>query len=416
MWRTPSSSALCPRAFAPRLVAWARIRGPRHCRGASSRSAEMRVPQAFHRLWYVMACLSVIASSAQGQQALRFPVLHMHTTSVCYGYLYVAIDSIRYEAVRPQSDQGHSFDVGRDQLQSVGRWVLFGRPQDVAELRVGGATYRFKLLTDTTQVRTRAQGGPSTTAPNLLLAALRNPARIIAEAESIARSRLDTTRAAAPAGEPRVAVGRNTPPVAPAGMLDGVYNALTIGTGAHVIRRFLIFYPDGRVMNGMPEQGLEGFNVGAFFAKSGNEVDKGRYHVEGQQILIGWQYWPDHQDTVSYQTVGDLGSPDVYIPLCRCDGERFSGLYMWDTRSGIEFFPNGSFVDHGVIDQLDTELGHFTNPRVRRGSYRVQNFTLYLDFQDGQHLQTSFGAPAFQAGNHAYNWISIYGYQILHRQ
>lgn len=340
----------------------------------------------------------------------------MHTTSVCYGYLFVAVDSLRYQVVRPQSDQGHSFNVGRDQLQSVGRWVLFGRPQDVAEIRVGGAIYRFKLLTDTSQVATPRQGGPSAMSPNLLLAALRKPAAIIAEAESIAGARLDTARAAAPAGQPDVAAGRNTAPVVPAGMLDGAYNALTIGTGGHVTRRFLIFYPDGRVMNGMPEQGLEGFNVGGFFAKSGNEVDKGRYKVNGQQIFIVWQYWRDHQDTVSYQNDGDLGSPNVYIPLCRCDGERFSGLYMWDTRSGIEFFPNGSLVDHGVIDQLDTELGHFNNPRVRRGNYHVQNFTLYLDFQDGQHLKTSFGAPAFQAGNHVYNWISIYGYQILHRQ
>lgn len=79
----------------------------------------------------------------------------MQTTWLCYGYLFVAVDSVGYQVVRPQSDQGHSFNVGRDQLQSVGRSVLLGRSQDVTEIRVGGATYRFKLLTDTNQVRTR---------------------------------------------------------------------------------------------------------------------------------------------------------------------------------------------------------------------------------------------------------------------
>lgn len=348
----------------------------------------------------------LIAARVESQQALRFPVAHMHTASVCYGYLYVTAEGIRYQAVRPQSDQHHSFTATRHDVQSVKRWVLFGRPQEAVELRIGGATYRFKVLADTTGVETNVPGGVPTTSVDGLLAAIQNPAAALA------------AQGAGNGAPPPEAVSPSRQPsrtLAP-GMLDGPYDALVIGTGGRVGHRFLVFYPDGRVMNGMPVEGLEGFNFAAFAGDSTNQNDLGRYRVDGEQISIEWANWPGHRDVVQRRDGVDVGAPDVYVPLCRCDGERFSGLYMWDTQSGLEFSPDGGFVDHGVIDQLDVDLGFFNAPRVRRGTYRIRGFTLYLDFQDGQHLKTSFGAPAFQEGSHAFNWISIYGYQILHRE
>jgi hypothetical protein len=360
-----------------------------------------------------------IAARAGSQVALRFPVAHMHTLNVCYGYLYVTAEGIRYEAVRP--NQRHSFTASRQEVQSAGRWVLLGTPQDVAELRIGRATYRFKVLADTTGVTTSVPGGAPITSPDGLLAAIRDPAAAIALAQGNRASPPDTSgsagkmAAAAPAPPaPAVSAGPPRPPLP--GMLDGAYDALVIGTGGHVDHRFLIFYPDGRVMNGMPEEGLEGFSFAAFAADPKNQNELGRYRVDGEQINIVWEDWPGHRDVVQHREGVDVGYPDVYIPLCRCDGERFSGLYKWDYQSGIEFSLDGGFVDHGVIDQLDVDLGFFNQPRVRRGTYRIHDYSLYLDFQDGQHLKTSFGAPAFQESRHVFNWISIYGYQILHRE
>src|SRR5207245_6434187 len=36
---------------------------------------------------------------------IRFPVVHWHVTSLCYGYLYLSGDMIQYEVVYPAKDR-----------------------------------------------------------------------------------------------------------------------------------------------------------------------------------------------------------------------------------------------------------------------------------------------------------------------
>jgi hypothetical protein len=383
----------------------------------------------------VLAFLTV-PPSAIAQSQLRFPVIHMHTISVCYGYLSVTADSVRFEVVRPTSDRGHSFAASARDLQSVQRWTLFGQPQEVAELRLGRSTYRFKVLVDTASVATAQSGAATITTVDALLAALRDPAAALASrngppAPSKGGEAARPISILPPPPSPAdTAIARPVPmrPVpaptqtdslrAPAsGALDGVYAALVIGTFSnHVEHRFLVFYPDGWVLNSMPEGGLEGFNFAAFAADTSNRGLIARYRVDGEQVNMVWQDWAGRRDVVRHQEGTDVGAPNVYVPMCRCDGERFSGTYLWDYQSGIEFTLDGTFVDRGVIDQLDTDLGQYNQPRVRRGTYRIHNYSLYMDFEDGQHRKTSFAAPAFQQSVHHYNWIAIYRWQILHRR
>ena len=82
---------------------------------------------------------------------LRFAVAHGHTMGFCVGYLYISRDKVRYQAVSPASDRGHSFEVSRSEVAGMGHWKLsfgfgFG-PKNWAALKLrSGTQYSFMLV------------------------------------------------------------------------------------------------------------------------------------------------------------------------------------------------------------------------------------------------------------------------------
>jgi hypothetical protein len=48
---------------------------------------------------------------------IRFPVMHYHSGSACYGYLYFSGDWIRYQVIHPSKDKEHSFQKPRSALR-----------------------------------------------------------------------------------------------------------------------------------------------------------------------------------------------------------------------------------------------------------------------------------------------------------
>jgi len=70
----------------------------------------------------------------------------------------------------------------------------------------------------------------------------------------------------------------------------------------------------------------------------------------------------------------------------------------------VQFLPDGKFVDYGALDFTQTLMG---NRGIGRGAYRIQNFTLYLSYDDGRQLRKSFAAPAVEEGHPAFRWIVI---------
>jgi len=202
-------------------------------------------------------------------------------------------------------------------------------------------------------------------------------------------------------------------------MLDGVYIGLEFSKfyAGSINHRLLIFYPDGWVQDGMPGAGLDGFSFVSYRSNPTNQGSVGRYRVEGMQISMIWQEWPTDREFIRLDVnAADFREPSVYIAACRCTGTRFAGVYEWDEKSTLEFSLEGTFVDRRVIDQLDTDLGFFNTPRVRHGTYLIQNNSLILTYSDGQRLKTSFAASALGEQRQTVDWISIFSYQILYRR
>jgi hypothetical protein len=199
------------------------------------------------------------------------------------------------------------------------------------------------------------------------------------------------------------------------GMIDGVYVGLRhpVETGTDYGRveyDFLLFSPDGKVMNTLPQEGLDGVNLAAFF-QSQPWAHFGAYSRNGDRIEIQWYRPIAERWSVTHNDQGADPRFDQYIPVCRCNGARLSGTYVYG-KQGLQFSADGKFLDYGAIDSLLSGVGY---PRPGRGSYRIQNFTLYLSYDDGRQLRRSFAAPAVEEGHGAFHWIIISG-RLLYEQ
>lgn len=125
---------------------------------------------------------------------------------------------------------------------------------------------------------------------------------------------------------------QNVPP----GMLAGVYIA-TSNDGRPSNTQYL-FYPDGSVMNGVPQKGMLAFDLNHYRPQDNSDKNwVGRYKVEGDTIKIVWQnQWGDdpanpseiERNETAAHPVYRVG-PSVFIPMCHCTGKRLSGTYRW---------------------------------------------------------------------------------------
>ena len=192
----------------------------------------------------------------------------------------------------------------------------------------------------------------------------------------------------------------------PPGALDGAYVGLR---GAVYETRlehdFLVFYPDGTVTRHFPEEGLDGFDVTAWRRSEQDNSLVGRYRARGDQIDIIWDDSPDDRWSIRRdEHAADIHGVHVYIPLCRCNGVRLAGTYVWGSNT-LQFFPDGTFADNGVVEALlSINVEH---PRFGRGTYTLQNNSVTLTYSDGRRIKRSFAAPAVQERSQHFDWIVI---------
>lgn len=215
----------------------------------------------------------------------------------------------------------------------------------------------------------------------------------------------DSRESVGPPSTPSEQVRSGQTTLAP-GMRDGVYVGFQRAAySLHMEHRFLHLFPDGWVMLGIPEQGLDGFDFQSYRIQEQNKPFVGHYKVYGNRLDIIWLDSSDHRESHDL----DDSSPDIhgpyYIPGCSvCNGTRFAGVYEWG--GTLQFLPDGTFVDRGCIDQVLTiDLNH---PRLGAGTYTVGNYSLTLNYQDGRYLRRSL-----VIGKNA-EWIAI-SEIVLHR-
>lgn len=187
------------------------------------------------------------------------------------------------------------------------------------------------------------------------------------------------------------------------GMRNGVYVGFyRYRYSSRANYRFLVLFPDGWIMLGVPEQGLDGFNFQNYLNQPGRDrALTGHYRVYGTRLDIIWQDSPDHRESVNLdEGSGDIHGLNLYTPACgKCGEGGFAGTYRWGEAT-LQLLPNGSFIDRGgFIDQLLTlDLNH---PRSGTGTYTIGDYSVTLNYSDGRHITKSF-----LRGKNA-EWIAI---------
>jgi hypothetical protein len=362
---------------------------------------------------------AAVADTAQGTEA-RYPVAHVHFGGVCKGYLYIGPNSVRYAVVRPDKDKNHSFQISRLELAGVEPWILLGKPQNITEFRTSRAIYHFWLLPNDADVNSGGLFNGNAAAPAAtLIAAIQNPA------PPAPRSAPETAGATAASAVSDATFNHDTTRPLPSGALDGIYVGIDIPFQR--IRR-LNFSPDGWVVKDIPQESMIGFDFTAYRNdRNTNRSWVGRYQVDGDKINIEWQdfrgpgYPPSREvverNEVSAHPTSAVGS-DTFIPMCRCTGKRFSGTYIWGrTAAGqyLQFFPDGTFIDHSVTDQLIVPSRFYDHPRIQQGTYSIQSQTMIFTFADGHRGTRTFIAPKAQENDPMLDWIGL-GWQQLYEQ
>lgn len=395
----------------------------------------------------VLAQLADSSNQAAPAKELRFPVAYLHGGSWCYGFLYGSDDRVRFEVVQPESAKGFSFEAPRAEVM-IRQWVLLGTPQDAIELKFQGKTYHMRWLANPNEI---LNGGasrwtaPVALPPYALIAAMQNPAAALAQSSGQpvnpamnqdAPSGLPPEHAAnapppggfgqPPAAAPQsggsTAFADDGPQELPPGMLAGIYVS-TVNTNLRPTNDQYIFYPDGMIMHGVPEEGMLNFDFNHY--RMQNNPDRnwvGRYQMSGDLIKIVWinqlanPSFILRNETVAHSPAST--GPQVFFPICRCTGKQFSGVYHWNSAIGnqyIQFFPNGAFIDHGVLDQMITPSRFFDHPRIQSGRYQIARQTIIFAFADGHRAVRTFLAPKVQESEPRFEWISL-GRQMFFEQ
>jgi len=121
----------------------AAIRNPASLNTPDTLASPPAMPQPQQNVPVVPAANS---PNAPAGSESRYAVSHVHTTSTCFGYLYVSATRVRYEVVQPESEKKHSFDLSRSEIKSIQQWILLGSPVNATELKTLRSSYHFWLL------------------------------------------------------------------------------------------------------------------------------------------------------------------------------------------------------------------------------------------------------------------------------
>jgi hypothetical protein len=208
----------------------------------------------------------------------------------------------------------------------------------------------------------------------------------------------------------------------PAGRLQGVYVCIGDGAGRPSNKQYL-FYPDGFMVYGLPQEGMLDFDFEHYRSENNRAKNwVGRYKVDGDTVKIVWQNEYGDPARPSEAKINETSaSPpwdqgwDTYIPMCLCTGKRFSGRYRLGAPGAdqyLDFFADGTFIDHRATDQMIVPSPFYEHPRIQRGTYSIQSQTIIFNFADGHRGTRTFVAPKVQENQLKFDWIGL-GWQRL---
>ena len=197
------------------------------------------------------------------------------------------------------------------------------------------------------------------------------------------------------------------------GALDGVYLTLKYKMGASiggfgygVYKDYMVFFPDGRVLWHLPDEGLLNFDVARAQREWGDFW--GHYEMHGDGINVVFATGPSYSGRRSADGKVVLGGSTYLRQTSGPDGRSLSGTYraynlgtnpQWD----ITFYSDGRFVDKGIRNVVG--VMHVADPTKQlpygpgTGRYHIGQYSIVFEYTDGRREQLSFYVPGDNASS-----------------
>jgi len=180
------------------------------------------------------------------------------------------------------------------------------------------------------------------------------------------------------------------------GQLDGIYRA----AGS----KYITFFPDARVFEGIPDGGMDGLDEDAEIRF--HITGWGTYTMDGDVGQITFPRANADQTTIvwrirAYPDRLEIHG-DSYQKMESGDGVKLAGTFrradyraLASARQGITFMPNGRFKDEGIFKaafvQHRTTRGYeFDDGAPGTGTYRIRHYSLELTYDDGRSKRAVF--------------------------
>lgn len=228
-----------------------------------------------------------------------------------------------------------------------------------------------------------------------------------------------------PAVPPAGPMSRNQMPTVP-GKFNGIFRAQAMeGSDPTALLedfspakktpnfQFLVLFSDGTAMRGLPTMGLDDYIGSVRLDISGGGKPCAKWGVYRMQRNQGRVFFASPtaagQQLVSGRFVGDAWNIQEYPDRLDINGSSFIFLdsgpvgmklegtykpYGDPQQPGISFTRDGEFADQGIMKAGATAVGvigggfaigyAFNSPGPGRGTYHVSNYTLHLNYSNGQ--------------------------------
>ncbi|HVL39353.1 MAG TPA: hypothetical protein VM328_08195 [Fimbriimonadaceae bacterium] len=158
----------------------------------------------------------------------------------------------------------------------------------------------------------------------------------------------------------------------------------------------LYLFKGGVAVTGMHQEGIDSLDLAKIKATR-NDTNYGTWTKTGSKLRIRWGGGTNPQ-TFTQQGANWVGD-ETFRPLKRVDGLKMNGIFAreelkWDGAQ-LMLRPDGTFVFRNAHRVNFVDLSKVA-PNDGGGSYSIQNWTLYLKYNNGQTATMSFELPHTQ--------------------
>lgn len=230
----------------------------------------------------------------------------------------------------------------------------------------------------------------------------------------VAPSTGDTISTGRTNGGGNSSVPPDTPPRSDrlSGVYAGFFMGHGIGSSGFEMNAF-VFYPDGRAMY-LPEKGLDGYDLAAHIRAGLDGLMYGtyEYHEDGRLTYTA-------HNGVGRDMIVDVSASEPglkFARVCECNGTFFDGAYYWGSKQkALKLHPDGRFIDRGAMqDAFEYSFPNqpgLTNPG--EGTYRIANYTIFLNYSDGRKVRHSFVVAARPPKTPSSMWLRGYPFHLV---